>query len=152
MKSLAYASLLILALSACALQPKQTLSQKLERKTPEEKQEVLRLECLNEAEYSTDQKKVRYQRRYGSKRMAFVRDTDETARLKRLCREMTETLERSLHDKGPAEQRAILAEDCGHEIQKGLKPENPASVGHFERMRQICEEMTGKPVVVKDNK
>lgn len=88
MKSLAYACLLSLMLTACAAQPEQTLSEKLEGKTPEEKQEVLRLACLNEAEYTTKIKKAKY--RGGAKRKHTVPDTEETRRLKTLCREMTD--------------------------------------------------------------
>lgn len=78
--------------SACAGQsgPPQSLTEKLEGKTPAERQEILRLACLNEAEYSADQKKAQVQRRYGSKRSHFLRDPEETARLKTLCREMTD--------------------------------------------------------------
>lgn len=84
--------LLTVALSACAQQsaPPETLSQKLQGKTPQEKQEVLRLACLNEAEYTTKIKKAKYARTYGAKRKHLVQDTDETARLKTICREMTD--------------------------------------------------------------
>ncbi len=81
---------LTLALSACGSTQPQTLSEKLEGKTPEEKQEVLRLACLNEADYTTYQKKAEYRRRYSSKRANHIQDTEETKRLKTLCREMTE--------------------------------------------------------------
>ena len=79
-------------LAACAQtsSPQQTLSQKLEGKSAEERQEILRLACLNEAEYATDTKKTQHQRRYGAKRVHMVRDTQETAQLKTLCREMTD--------------------------------------------------------------
>jgi hypothetical protein len=82
----------IFMLTACAqtTTPPQTLSEKLEGKTLEEKQEELRLACLNEAEYTTKIKKANYRRHYGSKRLNTVQDTDETRRLKTLCREMTE--------------------------------------------------------------
>lgn len=81
-----------LMLSACAQTnaPPQTLSEKLQGKTPEEKQEVLRLACLNEAEYTTKIKKANYRRQYGSKRVHLVQDTDETWRMKMICREMNE--------------------------------------------------------------
>lgn len=86
--------ILILAvlLSACGQStPQQSLSEKLTGKTPEEKQEVLRLACLNEAEYTTKLKKARYERLYGAKRSHLLQDTDETWRLKMICREMTDT-------------------------------------------------------------
>lgn len=89
MKLLTYTCLLSIMLTSCVAHPVQTLSQKLEGKTPEEKHEILRIACLNEAEYSTNQKKAQYQLRYGLKRSHLVRDTNETIRFKTLCREMT---------------------------------------------------------------
>ena len=78
-------------LSACGQPaPVKTLSEKLHGKTPEEKREVLRLACLNEAEYTTRLKKASYQRRYGARLTHVISDTDETWRLKMLCREMTD--------------------------------------------------------------
>lgn len=87
------ALIIVVLLSACtqSTTPPQTLSQKLQGKTPEEKQEILRLACLNEAEYTTKIKKKNYQRMYGSKRVHLVQDTDETWRMKMICREMTDT-------------------------------------------------------------
>lgn len=90
MKTLAYACLLTLALTACTAQPKQTLSEKLsDAKTAEEKQEVLRLACLNEAEWSEDQKKKKH-RLHRHHFNSYLNSTEETRRLKTLCREMTE--------------------------------------------------------------
>lgn len=78
-------------LSACGQSaPVKTLSEKLHGKTPEEKREVLRLACLNEAGYTTRLKKANYERRYGSRSSRVISDTDETWRLKMLCRRMTE--------------------------------------------------------------
>ena len=59
-----------------------------------------------------------------------------------------ETLEHKLAGKPVEERLIILAEECGHEIQKGLKPEKPANVRHFQRMEQLCEAMTGQKVDV----
>lgn len=83
---------LAVLLSACAQStPPQTLSEKLDGLSPAEKQEVLRLACLNEAEYTTKIKKAKY---HGpSKRRHLVPETEETKRLKTLCREMTDTYE-----------------------------------------------------------
>lgn len=67
----------------------QTLEERLAGKTPEEKQEMLRLACLNEAEFSTKVKKSQYAQRYGAKRSHLLPDTEETWHLKMLCREMT---------------------------------------------------------------
>ena len=59
-----------------------------------------------------------------------------------------ETLEQKLEGRSQSERRAILAQECGREIQNGLKPENESNVRHFDKMKKICEEMTGKPVNV----
>jgi hypothetical protein len=56
----------------------------------------------------------------------------------------SDTLDSKLAGKSPNEQRTILAQECQQEIQTGLKPHNEANVQHVERMREICEEMTGK--------
>lgn len=59
-----------------------------------------------------------------------------------------ETLQQKLEGKSPAEKRAILAQECGQEIQRGLKPGDEANVRHFENMKKICEEMTGQRISV----
>lgn len=60
----------------------------------------------------------------------------------------SETLEHKLAGKPLEEKRIILAKECGHEIQRGLKPEKPANVRHFQRMEELCEVMTGQKVDV----
>lgn len=64
------------------------------------------------------------------------------------CTTYTDTLDAKLAGKSPNEKRAILAQECAQEIKNGLKPEDEANVRHFERMRKICEEMTGKKISV----
>lgn len=51
-----------------------------------------------------------------------------------------------LEGRSDQEKRTILAQECRKEIAAGLKPEDAASVRHFERMRKICEEMTGQKI------
>lgn len=83
----------IFTLAACnstQTEPK-TLSQQLEGKSPQEKQEILRLACLNEAEYTTDIKKAKHRKLHGSRHRQMLKDTAETKRLKDLCREMTDS-------------------------------------------------------------
>lgn len=72
--------------------------------------------------------------------------TIAAAALLSACTTYSDTLEQKLAGKTPEEKRVILAQECRQEINAGLKPENPANVRHFERMRKICEEMTGQPV------
>ncbi len=81
--------LIPILLSACAAQssPPQALSEKLEGKTSQERQEILRLACLNEAEWQKDQA-VRH--RTGKARsIAAHRYYPEVSQMKALCREMT---------------------------------------------------------------
>lgn len=68
------------------------------------------------------------------------------------CTSYSYTLEQKLAGKSDEEQRLILAKECSQEIQGGLKPDNPRNVRHFDRMRKICEEMTGRKVPVHADK
>lgn len=61
----------------------------------------------------------------------------------------SDTLEQKLAGKSPDQQRAVLAQECGQEIAAGIKPEDKANAAHSTRMRSLCEEMTGKKVVIK---
>jgi hypothetical protein len=81
-----YLLALVIGLSACADQPAKTLDEKLAGKTPAEKQEILRLECLNEAERvgNPPRKQMPAHRPYVRK------DTQQTHRLKDICRGLTE--------------------------------------------------------------
>lgn len=60
----------------------------------------------------------------------------------------SKTLDQRLAGKSQNEKRSILAEECRNEIRQGLKPENPANVRHFETTRKICEELTGKNIML----
>ena len=139
MKRLIFTSLMLAGfLSACTQlsSPPQTLEQKLAHSTtPDERRETLRLACLNEADYTTRLKKAAHQKRYGSKGLAFVRDTDETIKFKALCRKMTET--------NSGEQKAALAGECRQEVEAGLK-EKSEYKQHYDAMQNICTKMTVK--------
>ena len=88
MKKLICITTLSFLMGACASQPQKSLTEQLTDKTPTEKQEILRLACLNEAEYSTDVRKAYY--RTHTVKHWNVDDTNDTIRLKTLCREMTD--------------------------------------------------------------
>jgi hypothetical protein len=62
------------------------------------------------------------------------------------CAPYVNPLEQKLAGKNLEEKRTILADECGKETDAGLNSNDPATVQHSERMRQICTEMTGKPV------
>lgn len=58
-----------------------------------------------------------------------------------------ETLEVQLAGLTPQQKRAFLARECGQEIHRGATPgSDKATLRHFERMRAICEEMTGHTI------
>lgn len=58
----------------------------------------------------------------------------------------TNTLEQKLTGKSDKEKRAILAQECGSEINNGMKAGRPGSAKHYDDFRRICEEMTGQKV------
>lgn len=62
------------------------------------------------------------------------------------CSAYGDALDQKLTGEPPDRKRAILAQECGQEIAKGLTRDDPASVRHAERMKQICEEMTGQKI------
>lgn len=132
-----FSSLIILAvfsLVGCTAGTPESLSQKLKDKTGNDRAEVLRLACLNEAEWSTKEKK---KKSYHPIR-THVPNTHETSKLKALCREMNEA--------PSPKELAALAQKCGAEIQKNLKAGSGARAQHAERMKLICEEMTGQKI------
>jgi len=78
-------------LSACVGQasPPKTLAEKLEGKTPQEKQEVLRLACLTEAGWKERQDRQARIRLGWTRSASVPRYYPEVSVLKALCREMT---------------------------------------------------------------
>ncbi len=63
----------------------------------------------------------------------------------------SDTLEQKLAGKKPQEKKVILAQECSNEIAEGLKLNNSANIVHSKRMAEICEEMTGKKILLKEN-
>ena len=79
---------LILLLSGCAATtPPQTLSEKLKGKTPLERQEILRVACLDEATWKTANQRTM---KRGPHHTAPAPYDSEASELKALCREMTD--------------------------------------------------------------
>ncbi len=76
-----------LALAACAPNPPQTLEQRLSGKSPAEKQEILRVACLNEAERLGNPPREDIRTHHGVK---LNQDSAQTRRFKEICREMTD--------------------------------------------------------------
>ena len=129
-------------LSACASPAQQTLNERLGNKSQVERKEILRLECLNEAEYSTNMYKNNAWPHLRPSRKTYLPDTVETSNLKKLCRKMTD----NFATKGSQDKQ--LANECAAQITDSLnKSKNSLKTGHAQRMKNICEEMTGKSVI-----
>lgn len=134
--------LFALALSGCASTPSVPLAQRLEGKTPDDRQETLRRACLTEANWNLDQTAARMpanmQQRYRNSN-----STRETSHLKELCREMADLP--AIAGRSPIEtkRRADLAEKCQRETDDHLDMRSKESIAHMSRMQEICEGMTG---------
>lgn len=78
---------LLISLSACATSttPQAPLEERLKGKTAQERQEIMRLECLNEAERAGNPPRNSHTGHRGHRHT----DSQQTKRLKEICREMT---------------------------------------------------------------
>lgn len=138
-RMIAGGTLLLLMLTAGGMAAHaENLPLALEGKTGGERREILRLACLNEAEWSTRQRnRALWFREHNT--AAHQPPTDETIRLKNLCRAMDELRSRKA---GHFDQRVDLAQQCAKEIHVGIRNNTGAdNIRHFENMRRICEEL-----------
>jgi hypothetical protein len=74
-----------IALAACDTSPRPTLEERLAGKSPEERREILRVACLNEAEHFTHPSGKVIRTVHGVK---SDHETEQTRNLKVVCREM----------------------------------------------------------------
>lgn len=128
----------ILAISACANTPQLSLDEKLQNKSPEERKEVLRLACLNEAEWpiynssayksGNDKQRMRVKNGYHP----------EVTEMKALCRKMNES--------GSADNSALF-DNCKQKIATKSETHGNQATGHIQRILQICQEMTSQKSV-----
>lgn len=124
-------------LAGCQVQPQQTLSQKLQGKSPAESKEVLRLACLNEAEAINPKKRIRRPHSYITKESAELKE------MKNICRDMNDNYNVS------NENSISLAKQCEDKIKSDTHNKK-ARTGHFEHMKEICEKMTGQTVNINN--
>ena len=126
-------------ISACASNtPQLTLDEKLQGKSPKERKEVLRLACLNEAEWpiynssayksGNDKQRMRVKNGYHP----------EVTEMKSLCRKMNESENLD---------KSTLFEDCKQKIATKSETHGNQATGHIQRTLQICQEMTGQKSV-----
>jgi hypothetical protein len=127
MKILSLTVAVALGLAGCAAP---TLDQKLTGKSGQERMKTLYHECIQRANYHPPGGHGKDYRGH-------------EARQWKICDSMYEATKEG---KNTNAKRTALAEECGIEINKGLKTDNAANVRHFQRIQRICQEMTGQPV------
>lgn len=124
---------LALTVSACATQPNLTLEEKLKNKSPEERREVLRLACLNEAEWPI-YNSAKYQSGNDKQRRRLKQGyNSEVSEMKALCRKMNESENADNSD---------LFQDCKQKIAAKSEKHGEKAADHVKRTLQICEEIT----------
>lgn len=124
----------LLALSACASEPSQTLEQKLQGKSADEKKEVLRLACLNEAEWPIYNSSGYRAANPRLKSQLKLRYNEEVSTSKELCRK--------LEDATDPQTKKALAKEGQFLIAATLEKHGDAATDHAARTKQIYEKMT----------
>jgi len=125
-----YLSVAVLLLTGCVDNaiPPQTLSEQLAGKSPQERQEILRTDCLNTAEKITGELAV-------SRRMPSQQA--EIREMKELCRQMADAY--LLPDK-PLHVR--LENACDSLL--GMVERNQRNAQPIENTQEICDAMAGE--------
>ncbi len=135
-------TLLALLLVACTIPPDKTIDQKLsESRSPAERKEILRLACLNEAEWPVRMRKpIPYGHLASHSRQEQLQRNPEVRHMKTLCRHIDEL---TSGDTGEKQTPRTLANMCAAQV--AAKKQNTGSgwAEHAERIAKICEEMTG---------
>ena len=144
MKKVVLTMALTILLSGCAASTtSQSLSEKLEGKVPEQRKEVLRLACLNEAEWPIVGSS--YYARSNTKVRQHLKQSYnlEVSEMKALCRKM-DALTDSTHEEIP--QPKALAAQCAEKIIAKTKKGQKGASEHVARIQRICDEMTGETI------
>lgn len=133
----------MLVLSACASQAPKTLDQKLQGVNTGERKEVLRLACLNEAEWPTYHSPTYRQANLRIRRRLEHRYDPEVSGMKSLCRKMDALADSGAKKKLPPE---ILADICAEKVSEKIHRSRIGGADHAQRIEKICEEMTGQKI------
>ncbi len=126
----------MLLLSACASQPPQTLEQKLQDKSAEDKKEVLRLACLNEAEWPIYNSSGYRSANPRIKSQIKLRYNEEVSTSKALCRKIEEATD--------AKSKKALSHEGEALIAATMEKHGDAAADHATRTREIYEKMIGQ--------
>ena len=144
MKNTLTLAITMLALSACALQPPKTLDQKLHGASTQERKEVLRLACLNEAEWPTYHSPAYKQGNSRVKRHIEHSYNQEVSEMKALCRKMDALADAGAKKKLPPEELASL---CAEKVSAKIHKSRRGGADHAQRIEKICEAMTGQKII-----
>lgn len=139
-----HAPLLALCLlaGACSSRPQMTLDQSLQGKDPAERKEILRVACLDEAEFpQRSQIPAAASIRQRAHNGHFV--DSRVGEMKDLCRKM-DALAAGSTDKNPG--REMLARDCAALVRKKQQDGGEGFSEHAERTQHICDEMLGQRI------
>jgi hypothetical protein len=123
-----------LTVAACAETPipPLDLKEKLAGKSPEDRQEILGLACLDEGQkMSSKWKRTRHS--------VTLVDDPHLSETKALCLRMTVAYLSS-----DTKKHVALAQQCKERISTPLHSDNSTIAGHAHNMQEICEEMTGQ--------
>ncbi len=145
MKNRLMITIAVLALSACASQPPKTLDQKLHGANTEERKEVLRLACLNEAEWPTYHSPGYKQGNSRVRRHIEHSYNQEVSEMKALCRKMDALADTGAKKKLPPQ---ILADMCAGKLAEKKHKSRRGGTDHAQRIEKICEEMIGQKIQV----
>lgn len=124
-----------LAITACSetpATPQVSLKEKLAGKSPEDRQEILGLTCLDEAQKMNS----RWKR---TRHSVTLVDDPHLSETKALCLRMTVAYLSS-----DTKKHAALAQQCKERISPALHSDNSTIIEHAHRMQEVCEEMTGQ--------
>jgi len=136
--SLLTACMIITACSETAAPPSVPLKEKLTGKTPEERQEILGLACLDEAESINGRWK---HTRHGS---TLSIDNSQFHQTQALCLRMMVA-----YPSSDVKKSAVLAQQCKEQISPALHSDHSSTVAHAHKMQEICETMTGQKIDAK---
>lgn len=129
---------MIFTLGACSFPPPQTLDQKLTGKTGEDRKEILRLACLNEAEWPI-YNSISYKRANTKiKRSIKNRYNSEVSEMKILCRQMDDLTSVNAEEKLSSKR---LTKMCEAKIAAKKEKDRKGGAEHADRIKHICDEM-----------
>ena len=128
----------VLALSACASQPPKTLDQKLQGVNTQERKEVLRLACLNEASWPTYHSPAYRQANLRIRRRLEHSYDPEVSGMKALCRKMDALADPGAKKKQSPEE---LADMCAEKVTAKTRKSRRGGADHAQRIEKICEAM-----------